>query len=187
MKREKKKAIPIRAAAKVTIGKKQRPENLAKDSFSLAGFSLAIGVSSFGEDLFAEATRSLSLIKPSLLSLRRGISLWISSLGENAATFNYDTTKSSVYFKVTIAAAGTYMIYSNSVGTDFKINGVYQGDSTAAVSGSYNDDDNNAHSQTQYKWDFYVEVSLTAGDVYLDIKIPSGDTSGAKFGIVLKA
>jgi len=116
-----------------------------------------------------------------------GIPLWISSLGENAATFNYDTTKSSVYFKVTIAAAGTYMIYSNSVGTDFKINGVYQGDSTAAVSGSYNDDDNNAHSQTQYRWDFYVEVSLTAGDVYLDIKIPSGDTSGAKFGIVLKA
>ena len=98
-----------------------------------------------------------------------------------------------IWFKLpTLTAKTSYKIWSNNdKENDTKITGLYINDSTERVSSSYNDDDKNAHTDTQYKFDFYVEVTIpegTAADAvfYMSVNIEN-EACNLKLGLLALA
>lgn len=71
------------------------------------------------------------------------------------------------WFKFTPSESGTYVLFSNNPSVDTQFKGVYEEGSDVALkyAGNY-DDDRNEHPQTQYRFDFAVEVELKAGKTY---------------------
>lgn len=73
----------------------------------------------------------------------------------------------SYWFKFTPSESGTYVLFSRNPDADTRFEGVYEGDSDVALEYEGNgDDDYNEHPQTQYRFDFAVEVQLEAGKTY---------------------
>lgn len=73
----------------------------------------------------------------------------------------------SYWFKFTPSESGTYVLFSKNPDADTRFEGVYEGDSDVALEYEGNDDDDrNEHPQTQYRFDFAVEVQLEAGKTY---------------------
>ncbi len=71
------------------------------------------------------------------------------------------------WFKFTPSESGTYVLFSKNPNADTRFEGVYEGDSDVALDYEGNDDDDrNEHPQTQYRYDFAVEVQLEAGKTY---------------------
>ncbi|MFA6861135.1 MAG: hypothetical protein WCR56_01965, partial [Bacilli bacterium] len=100
---------------------------------------------------------------------------------------------SDIWFKLpTLTAKTSYKIWSNNdKENDTKIKGLYINDSTESVSSSYNDDDRNAHTDTQSRFDFYVEVTIpegTAADAvfYMSVKIEN-EACNLKLGLLALA
>lgn len=90
----------------------------------------------------------------------------IAATGEAGIEYILEQSSGVFWFKFSVAEAGTYVVYSKSSGVDTALRGIYAEGSEDELEAVGDDDDNNAHPETEYEDDFAYEVALEANTVY---------------------
>lgn len=90
----------------------------------------------------------------------------IAATGEAGIEYTLEQSSGVFWFKFSVAEAGTYVVYSKSSGVDTALRGIYAEGSEDELEAVGDDDDNNAHPETEYEDDFAYEVALEANTVY---------------------
>lgn len=90
----------------------------------------------------------------------------IAATGEAGIEYILEQNSGVFWFKFSVAEAGTYVVYSKSSGVDTDLRGIYAEGSEDELEAVGDDDDSNAHPETEYEDDFAYEVALEANTVY---------------------